>query len=212
MVLQTERLILRPWEESDADELFRWAQDPAIGPAAGWHAHRSVEDSLMMIRGQYAAEEVYAICLREAVFDSSSEATAICLREAASDIARGSGPIGCLSLKFGADTDLTDAKDECEISAWIARPYWGLGLIPEGCKVLLRHGFEDLGMKAVWAGYYDGNEKSAACLARIGFRDHHTEKNMYLPLMNQLRAGHIVVMTREDWKHREAAPADVSNS
>ena len=194
MIFQTKRLILRPWEESDAKQLYRWAKDPLIGPAAGWNAHRSLDDALAMIRGQYAAREVYAVCLNP---DHPSAA-------APSHEMNSPGPsesllIGCLSLKFGDDTDLTDAEDECEISAWIARPYWGQGLIPEGCEVLLRHAFEDLGMKAVWAGYYDGNEKSAACLARIGFREHHIEKNMFLPLMNQLRAGHIVVMTREDW-------------
>lgn len=131
----------------------------------------------MMIRGQYAKLEVYAVCLRTEGI-----------------------PVGCLSFKFGNDTDLTDAEDECEISAWIAKPYWGQGLIPEGCEVLLQHSFKDLGMQAVWAGYYDGNKKSAACLKRIGFQDHHTEKNMFLPLMNQLRKGHIVVMTRENWE------------
>ena len=189
MIFQTERLILRPWEERDAGELFRWAQDPLIGPAAGWNALRSVDDALMMIRGQYAASEVYAVCLK-GEDDASGQCTAM--------------PIGCISLKFGDDTDLTDALDECEISSWIAKPYWGQGLIPEGCEALLKHGFEDLGMKAIWAGYYDGNEKSRACLKRIGFTDHHTDKNMFIPLMNQLRVGHIVVMTKEDWNKKTA--------
>lgn len=203
MIFQTERLILRPWEESDAAQLYQWAQDPLIGPAAGWNAHRSVDDSLAMIRGQYAAPEVYAVCLRtEASAASAASEDASASLPVISYEAPNTFPIGCLSLKFGSDTDLTDAEDECEISAWIAKPYWGQGLIPEGCEVLLRHGFEDLGIKAIWAGYYDGNEKSAACLKRIGFRDHHIEKNMFLPLMNQLRTGHVVVMTREDWDNR----------
>ena len=195
MIFQTERLILRPWEEDDAKELFRWAQDPLIGPAAGWNALRSVDDALTMIRGQYAAPEVYAVCLRNKT-DAVQTAE---WKESEAPM-----PIGCISLKFGDDTDLTDALDECEISSWIAKPYWGQGLIPEGCEALLKHGFEDLGMKAIWAGYYDGNEKSRACLKRIGFIDHHTDKNMFLPLMNQLRVGHIVVMTKEDWNKRTA--------
>ena len=173
MILQTERLILRPWIDEDAEDLYRWAQDPQVGPIAGWPAHRSIEDSKAMITDHYATPEVYAVCLRE-----------------------NDHPIGCLSLKFGEDTDLTAAEDECEISAWLAPPYWGQGLIPEGCEVLLQHAFEDLGMKTIWAGYYDGNEKSAACLKRIGFQDHHIDKNMFLPLLNELRYGHIVVMTK----------------
>ena len=34
MVLQTERLILRPWRESDVESLFQYASDPDVGPAA----------------------------------------------------------------------------------------------------------------------------------------------------------------------------------
>ena len=42
----TERLILRPWQESDAESLYKYARDPEIGPIAGWPPHTSVEDSL----------------------------------------------------------------------------------------------------------------------------------------------------------------------
>lgn len=35
MELSTERLILRPWQESDAESLFEYAKDSAVGPIAG---------------------------------------------------------------------------------------------------------------------------------------------------------------------------------
>jgi len=44
MIFETERLILRPWQESDADDLYRYASDPQVGPIAGWPAHTSVEN------------------------------------------------------------------------------------------------------------------------------------------------------------------------
>ena len=31
----TERLILRRWEDSDAEDLFEYAKDPDVGPVAG---------------------------------------------------------------------------------------------------------------------------------------------------------------------------------
>ena len=49
-MIYTERLILRPWEESDADELFRYASDPRVGPSAGWAPHTSVDESREVIR------------------------------------------------------------------------------------------------------------------------------------------------------------------
>lgn len=45
MILKTERLILRPWEESDAQSLFECAKDPDVGPIAGWPPHKSMEES-----------------------------------------------------------------------------------------------------------------------------------------------------------------------
>ena len=50
MILQTQRLILRPWQEADAADLYQYAKDPRVGPIAGWQPHTSVEDSLRVIR------------------------------------------------------------------------------------------------------------------------------------------------------------------
>lgn len=36
MKLYTERLILRPWQESDANDLYEYAKDERVGPIAGW--------------------------------------------------------------------------------------------------------------------------------------------------------------------------------
>lgn len=33
--METERLQLRPWREEDAEELYRLASDPEVGPRAG---------------------------------------------------------------------------------------------------------------------------------------------------------------------------------
>ena len=49
-MMETERLLLRPWQESDAEALYRWASDPEVGPAAGWPPHTSVENSRDIIR------------------------------------------------------------------------------------------------------------------------------------------------------------------
>lgn len=46
MILETERLILRHWEESDAEDLYKYASNPDVGPIAGWPPHQSIEESL----------------------------------------------------------------------------------------------------------------------------------------------------------------------
>ena len=44
-----ERILLRYWEESDAEALFKYASDPDVGPRAGWPTHNSVEESREII-------------------------------------------------------------------------------------------------------------------------------------------------------------------
>ena len=65
MTLQTERLILRPWTENDAEDLYIYASDAEVGPPAGWPPHTSVENSREIIRTVLSAPETYAVCLKE---------------------------------------------------------------------------------------------------------------------------------------------------
>ena len=48
MNMETQRLILRPWTENDAESLYNYAKVPAIGPIAGWPPHTSVENKKIM--------------------------------------------------------------------------------------------------------------------------------------------------------------------
>ena len=57
-MFETDRLILRPWEDTDADCLFEYASDPQVGPAAGWPAHQSVSESLEVILNVQCIEDV----------------------------------------------------------------------------------------------------------------------------------------------------------
>ncbi len=65
MQLATERLILRPWAETDAEDLYRYAKDDRVGPIADWPPHSSVDDSAEIIRTVFSAPETYAVCLKE---------------------------------------------------------------------------------------------------------------------------------------------------
>lgn len=175
-MLQTERLILRPWSEDDVKELFRYASDPAVGPIAGWPAHRSLEDSLNVIRNVFCGKECYAICLRE---DGKA--------------------IGAIELMLCGATNTTDREDECELGYWLGRPFWGKGLMTEAVKEMIRHAFEDCGMRAVWCGYYEGNERSRRVQEKCGFIYERTTENVDVPLMHEKRTCHMNLMTRGRW-------------
>ena len=64
--LETRRLRFRPWRDSDAEALFKYASDPEVGPRAGWPPHKSVEESLEIIRTVFNdATCTWAIVLKE---------------------------------------------------------------------------------------------------------------------------------------------------
>ena len=64
--METNRIFLRPWHDSDARILYKWASDPDVGPRAGWAPHQSVEESLEVIRTVFKdATNTWAIELKE---------------------------------------------------------------------------------------------------------------------------------------------------
>ena len=174
MILQTKRLILRPWSENAAEELYKYASDPEVGPPAGWPPHTSVENSREIIRTVLSAPETYAVCLKE-----------------------NGKPIGSVGLHRN---DLAEKDDEYELGYWIGKPFWGQGLIPEASREMLRYAFEYLGMNRIWCGYYDGNEKSRRVQEKLGFVFHHTTEGLEVKLLNEIRTGHSSLMTKERWQ------------
>ena len=110
-IIQTDRLILRPWREEDAQELYRWASDPQVGPAAGWAPHESVEDSLNILHTILMKPDTWALCLKGT-----------------------DDPIGSIGA-FPCSAAMADKQPE--IGYWLAQPYWGQGLMPEAVRALI---------------------------------------------------------------------------
>ena len=59
--METARIILRPWQEDDAEVLFKYASDPELGPLAGWPPHKSVDESREVIRTIFSKEGMWAV-------------------------------------------------------------------------------------------------------------------------------------------------------
>ena len=177
MILETQRLWLRPWQESDAQDLYTYASDPAVGPAAGWPPHTSVDNSRDIIKNVLSAPQTYAVVLKET-----------------------GKAIGSIGLKEPNVTAEPIGEGELELGYWLGVPYWGQGLIPEAVEALLAHAFDDLGLAAVWCGYYEGNEKSRRVQEKCGFIYHHTEPDKPCPLLNTTHTEHYNRITKAQYK------------
>lgn len=186
MSLYTERLILRRWKDSDAEDLYNYAKDPDVGPIAGWQPHKSIEESREIIKNVFCGAEAYAVCLK-----SDNKA------------------IGAIELMLEGKNHISDKADECELGYWIGKPFWGQGLIPEAARELLRHAFADLSMSKVWCGYYDGNYKSKRVQEKVGFTYQYTNENVDVPLMGEKRTEHISCITIDEWMENKMIKVEV---
>lgn len=65
-----------------------------------------------------------------------------------------------------------------------------------------RYAFETLGCKALWCGYYEGNNKSLRVQQKCGFAPHHVERDVLCELMGDVRTECFTCLTREDWRGR----------
>ena len=176
-VLMTRRLVLRRWNQKDAEDLYRYACDPDVGPIAGWPPHKNPDESRTVIRDVLNGREAYAICLKE---DGRA--------------------IGAIELKLNGHTDLTDRDDECEMGYWLGKPFWGRGIVPEAVTEMLRRAFEDIGMQKVWVGYYEGNSKSKRVQEKCRFRFQRKSEGVDVPLMQEKRTGYVSSLTRDQWQ------------
>ncbi len=177
MIFETERLILRPWELSDAEDLYRYASDPRVGPIAGWNVHTSVENSREIIKAVLSAPETYAVVLKET-----------------------GEPVGSAGLMIGEKSNIGLPDTECEVGYWLGVPFWGRGLIPEAIRCLMKHGFESLNMDKMWCGYFDGNVKSRRVMEKCGFMYHHTSENVSCAIEGVFRTEHVTCITRDEWE------------
>lgn len=176
MFLETSSLCLRPWQETDAENLYELAKNPNIGPVAGWPIHTSVENSMQIIREVLSAEYTFAVTIKHE-----------------------DKVVGSIGLMIGEKSNLGIGADEAEIGYWIGEPFWGYGYIPEAVRELIRYAFKEVNISTIWCGYFDENQNSKRVNVKCGFRFHHTEHDKFWPLINESKTQHITCLSREEW-------------
>jgi RimJ/RimL family protein N-acetyltransferase len=146
---ETERLVLRAFEEADAGPLFPLAANPAVTRSTLWDHHQTVADTRVFVcdyaRSRYAegVPEPYAICLK-------------------SD-PRG-WPIGAVGVFWASQPNRT-----MELGYWLGEPLWGKGYTAEACRPVLDYAFATFAPVRVQARVIAGNDPSARVLGKLGF-------------------------------------------
>ena len=145
-VMETNRLLLRPWRESDAEALFKYASNPDVGPRAGWPPHKTVKESKGIIRTVFNNDTTWAIELKET-----------------------GEPIGCIGYLPSDGCKIPARDGEPLVGYWIAKPYWNQGICTEALKMVVRHVCKSTSISSLISGHFVDNPASGRVMEKCGF-------------------------------------------
>ena len=145
-VMETNRLLLRPWRESDAEALFKYASNPDVGPRAGWPPHKTVKESKEIIRTVFHNDTTWAIELKET-----------------------GEPIGCIGYLPSDGCKIPARDGEPLVGYWIAKPYWNQGICTEALKMVVRHVCKSTSISSLISGHFVDNPASGRVMEKCGF-------------------------------------------
>ncbi|HUZ12568.1 MAG TPA: GNAT family N-acetyltransferase [Caulobacteraceae bacterium] len=145
MILETERLVLRPIVTADWRELYPIMSDPQV--MAHWDGPEIVDPEISRRMVAAQVEDMQA---------GAAHYWAVELGAAAAFL-------GACEL-----TGIDWRHRRAEVGFVLARAAWGLGYGLEAMRAVVGHA-ASLGLKRLWARTHAGNERSERLLARLGF-------------------------------------------
>ena len=174
-MIQTQRLILRPWQEADRAPFAALNADPEV--RRYFPSTQTREESDASVDRQIAHFDAHGFCFWAVDRRDTGEF------------------IGFTGLKvLGEDEPL---RPGVEIGWRLAREAWGWGYASEAARAALTDGFERLGLSEILAFTATTNAPSEAVMRRIGMqRDAARDfEHPSVPVGHPLRP-HIVYVAR----------------
>lgn len=146
--LESERLILRPWLESDLNDFYEYASVDGVGEMAGWKHHESLDVSKKILQSFISEKNVFAI-----LYKGNNKVI---------------GSLGLHNSWANNELEYRDLKIK-EIGYVLSKDYWGRGLTPEAVKVVINFCFKECGLEAVTIGHFSTNNQSKRVIEKCGF-------------------------------------------
>ncbi len=146
--LETDRLVLREWKETDLNDFFEYASVDGVGQMAGWQPHKSLEESASILKMFIEGRKTFAVVLKE------------------NNKAIGSVGIEKLSTEIDGYENLVGR----EIGYVLSKDYWGQGIMPEAVKEVINYCFDVLHCDYLLCSCSPVNKQSARVMEKCGFR------------------------------------------
>lgn len=148
--IETDRLILRSFNESDLYDFYEYASVPGVGEMAGWRHHETIEKTNEILKKFIEEDKTFAIVFKE-----------------------NNKVIGSLGIeKYGMEEALTEFSGYKgrEVGFVLSKDYWGKGIMPEAVRAVINHLFCNADLDFLTCGYYDFNSQSKRVQEKCGFK------------------------------------------
>ncbi len=173
-VLHTQRLTLRPWRQSDLEDLYAYASVDGVGQMAGWKPHENREESQRVLDRFILRKKTFALEYQGKVI----------------------GSLGIETYDEEAFPEFADRR--CRSVGYVlSKDYWGLGLMPEAVKEVVRFLFEEQAMDLLLCGHFLSNRQSERVQDKCGFR--HYAYDRFETQLGTVEDHETRILTREDW-------------
>ena len=170
--LTTERLLLRPFEVGDVDDVLAYASDPELA-------------RFLDLPQPYTRDDAEEYVARRILDDWSNEAMFAIVWER-----RVVGSIG-LHINVRQET--------AEMGYALAREMWGRGIVPEAGRAVIDWGFQRLGLHKVFAESDVKNRQSWRVMEKLGMTREGVLRGRHKAREGHVDFGYYGIL-RKEWE------------
>lgn len=144
--LRTKRLLLRPFQQEDLDDFYRYAKVDGVGQPAGWIPHESKAETQVFLDQFITGKKAFAIEMNKRVIGSIT-----------------------IEQPHLLKSEFLNDKNARTLGYSLAKDKWGQGIMPEVVEAVLAYLFDEVKLDLVIGSFIPSNERSRRVLEKCGF-------------------------------------------
>lgn len=175
-IADTDRLIIRGWQQDDYLDMYEFNSDEKVNPNAGCSVIKDMEKIKNSLESFISQNLSFAIVLK-------AENKVI-------------GTIGMDEIT--PDKSLIDLKQRY-IGYRLNSNYWGKGYATEAAQYFIKYLFENLYLDLIWSSHFDFNEKSKRVIEKCGFHYKFSRNKIVKALDNRTITELFYNLTKDEF-------------
>lgn len=181
--IETERLLLRNYRESDIDDYYDYISSKDVGPRICFEPYTSKESALERLKLETQKPLQFAITLK------------------GEDRVIGSIELNTPAEGRFSTIDKRLVKGAKNVGFLLSPKYWGRGIMPEAAKAVIKFAFETLNLKTLVASHVRANTQSGRVQDKVGFRVINVVENFRVWVDGKMTDSIERIMTKEDYEN-----------